>query len=68
MSLRHATFCVIMNITFAFKRTRTFGFYMNTNLSNQSNFFGLNLSRKKLQLLVVKTNTRFVVDPLTNGK
>ena len=32
-------FCVIMNITFAFKRTRTFGFYMNTNLSNQPNFF-----------------------------
>lgn len=50
-------FCVIMNITFAFKRTRTLGFYMNTNHSNQPNFFRLNLSRKKLQLLVVKTNT-----------
>ena len=50
-------FCVIMNITFAFKRTRTFGFYMNTNLSNQPNFFRLDLSRKKLQLLVIKTNT-----------
>ena len=57
MSLRHATFLRYYEYHVRFKRTRTFGFYMNTNLSNQPIFFRLNLSRKKLQLLVVKTNT-----------